>query len=81
MDKQINARIQQKIDTYKKWEEKEDTFIPLKGEIIIYTPDEGEEGFTKMKIGDGVSPLKNLQFITSDSKSSSVQFIIWEEED
>lgn len=73
-----NSRIQQKIDTYDNWK-KATNFIPLKGEIIIYTTDEEENEITSIKIGDGETGVNNLPFAYSEK--SQVQFITWEEND
>lgn len=58
--KQFNARIQHKIDTYDNWK-KATNFIPLKGEIIIYTTDEEGNEILSIKIGDGETGVNNLQ--------------------
>lgn len=50
--KQFNARIQHKIDTYANWE-KATNFIPLKGELIIYTTDENGNEKIDFKVGTG----------------------------
>ena len=53
--KEIKARTQQKNDTSTNWA-KATTFVPLKGEIIIYT-DIGQ-----FKVGDGVTSVVNLPY-------------------
>lgn len=70
---QINTRIQLKRDTKTNWEKVESTFIPLNGELIIYTDYRTEtyidgEGQSKVrnipafKVGTGNSYLGDLQF-------------------
>ena len=68
MGKQINARIQHKIDTYENWN-KAENFIPLEGELIIYTTNESGIAETKIKIGDGKTLVKDLDFAAGDSAS------------
>ena len=73
------ARIQQKIDTEENWN-KAVNFVPLKGEIIIYDIDSAHD-YKRIKIGDGVTTVINLEFvadindldvITVDLEGSSV---------
>ena len=61
MGKQFNTRIQHKIDTYENWN-KAENFIPLEGELIIYTTNENGDAETKIKIGDGETLVKDLDF-------------------
>lgn len=53
--KQIQTRIAQKIDTSENWG-KAVNFIPLAGEIIIYSD------LKKFKVGDGVTKVNKLDF-------------------
>lgn len=58
MDEQIKkllARTQQKTDTSANWELVND-FIPLKGEIIIYSD------LNRIKLGDGETKVNDLEF-------------------
>lgn len=55
------ARIQQKIDTEENWN-KAVNFVPLKGEIIIYDTDSAHD-YKRIKIGDGVTTVINLEFV------------------
>ena len=41
-------------------------FIPLKNEPIFYKPDANHENL-RMKMGDGVTPLKDLPFVSMSS--------------
>ena len=65
MDKKFNARVQHKIDTQENWE-KATNFIPLKGELIIYDID-ANNTLRRIKIGDGITPVNDLQFVSAQS--------------
>ena len=65
IEKQINARIPQKIDIEANWL-KAVNFTPKAGEIIVYAVDENHE-VPRIKIGDGITKVSDLPFvITSD---------------
>ena len=57
----VKTRIQLKSDTETNWD-KAIHFIPLKGEVIIYSPDDTHP-FSRIKVGDGVTSVINLPFI------------------
>ena len=57
-EKKLFTRIQQKMDTKANWD-KATNFVPLKGEIIVYSD------LNEMKVGDGTTLVKDLPFITS----------------
>lgn len=61
--KTFYTRIKQKRGTAEYWEE-QNQFIPLEGEIIVYTANETEP--QKIKIGDGEKTVAQLPFITSN---------------
>lgn len=62
--KRLNSRLIQKNDTSANWETASNNgFVPLKGEIIIYTD------LNKIKIGDGVTTVGNLEFFGGDAAS------------
>ena len=66
----FNTRIQNKIDTYEKYDAVKDTFIPLKGEVCIATVSTEVDGVqsppqTLIKIGDGKSPWKSLKWLSA----------------
>ena len=71
--KRIYARVCPKRDTTENWS-KHPFFVPLKGEFIIYTDKTviEEEGKTLIipgvKVGDGVSYIKDLPFLGDESK-------------
>ena len=50
------SRIQEKTDTSENWAKVESTFIPLYGELIIYSD------LGRMKVGDGVTTLGALSW-------------------
>ena len=56
----VKTRIIQKHDSSANWA-KATTFVPLKGEIIIY------DDLGKVKIGDGVTKVNDLQFLDKDA--------------
>ena len=58
-EKYLKGRFQQKTDIEKNWE-KAKNFIPLDGEIIVY------KDIKKLKIGDGVTTVGNLEFYTGE---------------
>ena len=61
-NKIIKARIPNKIDTFENWE-KATNFIPLAGEIIVYSDGNGSDVTTPMfKMGDGVHNPHDLPF-------------------
>lgn len=57
----VKTRIQLKNDTENNWN-KALSFIPLAGEVIIYSPDDSHP-FSRIKIGDGATTVINLPFI------------------
>lgn len=61
--KTFYTRIKQKRGTAEYWEE-QNQFIPLEGEIIVYTASETDP--QKIKIGDGEKTVAQLPFITSN---------------
>ena len=63
----IKTRIQLKSDTEANWnkagpKEGNPGFIPLRGELIIYSADE-THAFSRLKVGDGVTNVVALPFI------------------
>ena len=67
--RKFNARVQHKIDTYENWG-LATNFPPLKGEIVIYTPDPKDPDDTrpvKIKVGDGTTLVGDLDFIETAS--------------
>lgn len=70
---QFRTRVMQKIDTTANWRQNP-TFVPLKGEIIIYSDYQIEvvDGVAKsipgIKIGDGTTPGIDLPFVDEDTR-------------
>ena len=64
-DKNLKARIVNKNGTSAEWE-KATSFIPKKGELILYTD------LNKIKIGDGVTKVNDLPFLTVPNKTSDL---------
>lgn len=58
-EKELNARIQIKIDTENAWNLVRTTFVPLSGEMCIYRMNDGS---IRSKIGDGTTAVGSLAF-------------------
>jgi hypothetical protein len=77
-EKKITSRIQQKHDTAANWA-KATTFIPKKGEIVIYDAEYNTSGVqtqaVRFKIGDGSRTINNLPFalIDYDNRITSLE--------
>jgi len=73
MARTYDVRIAAKHDTATNWAAIEDTFVPMNGEVIVYhdapTPFDENGNLTlsgrtiKLKIGDGVKRLGELDFL------------------
>jgi hypothetical protein len=74
---EYKGRIQHKNDIEANWK-LATNFTPLKGEIIIYNPDD-TYSYARFKIGDGETNINLLPFI--DEHKSQVQIITWEVDD
>ena len=66
----IKTRIQLKSDTEENWNKAgpkngSSGFIPLRGEIIIYSADD-THAFSRLKIGDGSTNVVDLPFIRAE---------------
>ena len=57
----IKSRVNNLCDSEANWNLKTE-FIPNKGELVIYEPDENYK-YPRTKAGDGVTLLKDLPFI------------------
>lgn len=69
----IKSRIQLKNDTEANWnkagpKDGSQGFIPLRGELIIYSADETHP-FFRLKVGDGETNVVNLPFIDAGTLS------------
>ena len=72
-EKTLKSRVVQKHDTEANWN-KATTFIPKKGEVIIYDPD-STHTYSRQKVGDGIKNINALSFLgatvgTADSSES-----------
>ena len=65
MASQIKTRIMQKYDSEANWK-LATNFKPMRGEIITYSPDD-DYSYPRIKIGDGVSYVNELPFITVEA--------------
>lgn len=65
----FKTRIIHKHDVEENWL-KATAFIPKKGEIIVYDPDD-DHASARLKIGDGTTLVSDLPFIMSQSSDSS----------
>ena len=61
--KKINTRIIHKHGLESEWEDAKD-FIPLKGEIIIISPDGTNTTIPELRVGDGVTPVCELPILS-----------------
>ena len=74
--KTVNTRIQLKSDTEANWlkagpKEGSTGFVPLKGELIIYSAD-GAHPFSRLKVGDGEHNVTALPFIDAGTINGEV---------
>lgn len=67
--KTLNTRIQNKTDTEQNWKNNP-SFIPLAGELIVYTRIDGDSNKTKIKFGDGVTTVEKLPFAIKGGKNN-----------
>ena len=63
----VKTRIQLKNDTEANWN-KAINFVPLRGELIIYSIDETHP-FFRLKVGDGETIVSELPFVDAGSIS------------
>lgn len=74
----LNSRVKLKTDTTENWDNAKD-FIPLKGEIIVYsdystTEQDGKQVFVPaIKVGDGLAYVVDLPFVSDPNSSSEIQ--------
>ena len=64
MNKRIVCRLISKNDTEENWL-KNQSFVPMKGEQIVYLPDDTYNYF-RFKFGDGVTPISTLHFFNGN---------------
>lgn len=83
--KTVNTRIQLKSDTEMNWrksvlktdhtqglKETGTSFVPLAGELIIYSPDNGSPAYCRLKVGDGSHNVLELPFIDAGTINGEV---------
>lgn len=59
----LKTRIKHKAGTENEWKLAEGKFKPLRGEFIIYLPDNNYD-YSRLKIGTGEDDIKDLPFLT-----------------
>lgn len=69
----LSTRIQLKSDTEANWNLVPD-FIPLAGELIIYTSD-STHPYSRLKVGNGSTNIINLPFVDAGSLNGNEQII------
>ena len=79
----IKTRIQLKSDTETNWnkagpKEGSDGFVPLLGELIVYTPD-ATHPFSRLKVGNGNTNVVALPFIDSGTLNGNETEIVKKE--
>ena len=67
------TRVVNKYDTLENWN-KAVNFIPLSGEIIVYAADEEHENI-RIKIGDGVNGVNDLEFVNEHITNDEIDAI------
>lgn len=76
--KTVNARVAHMHDIEANWK-KCLTFVPAAGEEIVYEPDDNHE-YSRLKIGDGVTNVNNLPFVTADASNALDDVVHWDDE-
>ena len=61
---ELTARVCQLHDTEANWIKNANDKVLDAGEIVVYDPD-AQHAYQRIKIGDGKTKLKDLQFITN----------------
>ena len=74
--KTIHSRVQLKHDTEDHWL-LATNFVPLAGEFIIYDVD-ASHTTPRLKVGNGVTTVTNLPFVSAEIKQASLDFSIAE---
>lgn len=69
-EKTLKTRIKLKSDTQANWNNNP-YFIPLQGEIIIYSPD-SQHSYSRLKVGDGSNFVSSLPFIDAGTINGKV---------
>ena len=72
---ELNVVLQSRADTEANWNVNSEV-IPARGEVCVYFMTDGS---TKLKVGDGVTAVGTLPFLTAESGGSggdSVQIVV-----
>lgn len=69
-EKVIKTRIQMKSDTQANWD-KQYNFIPMRGEIIIYSADDSHH-YSRLKVGNGETTVTVLPFIDAGTINGEI---------
>lgn len=64
-DSNMKARISQLHKTEAQWDSIPN-FVPFNGEFILFDPDK-QHAYTRLKVGDGNTPLRRLPFFIDSS--------------
>jgi hypothetical protein len=67
----MKARISQLHKTEAEWKNL-NAFCPSAGEIIIYDPDQNFD-YARLKVGDGITNLKDLPFFVDSATQNILQ--------
>lgn len=70
MSKTLNTRIQQKYDSGTNWANVETSFVPLDGELVVYSS--GTSDGPQIKVGNGSTSLKDLPFLSFAKKLTPI---------
>ena len=66
MEKKVNVRVLQKIDTKANWD-KAVNFVPKKGELIVYSDT------NRIKVGDGAKKVSELPFLADSDTHQHIK--------
>jgi hypothetical protein len=66
----MKARVSQLHKTEAEWD-KLPGFVPIEGEFIIFDPDK-QHKYARLKVGDGVTKLKDLPFFIDSAIDDNV---------
>ena len=69
-EKTLQCRLINKHDTAAKWADNT-TFIPLKGEVIVYDVDDDYD-YERIKVGDGIKTVNELPFVNDAITNSEI---------
>lgn len=75
-EKNIKSRIVHKHDIESNWS-KATNFIPKQGEIIVYDID-ANYNYGRLKIGDGITKVEELPFVSSTITNDEIDAICGE---